>query len=177
MAKHPVIVLSAAVAFALAIVLTLASLLADTIDDNRRRYRQQQIQAALNGIAHDAILPAIALQVRLPTAHIQSLIVIKKKGQAVAVVLRVVATGGYNGDITTLLAIRADDHAAVPTLRILAHRETPGIADFLNTPRAQTVFDGVSGATITANAITDAATAAKDWLNDSFDWRTATVNF
>lgn len=75
-------------------------------------------------------------------------------------------TAGYGGDIVWMAAGQAGPPAQLNAVRITAHQETPGIADFLARPdqgwMAQLPgrtaaelerLDGVSGATITSRAI------------------------
>lgn len=77
-----------------------------------------------------------------------------------------IQTSGYGGPLTLLITLK-DGH--LERLRVTAHQETPGIADFLNRPdsgwmaglRGQdpeglSAFDAVSGATITSRALLSA---------------------
>ncbi len=103
----------------------------------------------------------------------------RKVGQPVAAVLTpVVAPDGYSGPIKLLIAIRYDGSLA--GVRVIAHRETPGLGDpieethsdwilkftgrSLNDPPAEKwkvkkdggVFDQFTGATITPRAVVKA---------------------
>jgi len=73
---------------------------------------------------------------------------------------------GYGGDIRWLAAVALDTPPTLTGVRIAAHQETPGIADFLDTPErgwleglagrdadALTGVAAVSGATITSRAL------------------------
>ena len=51
----------------------------------------------------------------------------RRAGQAVAVVLETTAPDGYNGDIRLLVGILASGE--VSGVRVVAHRETPGLGD------------------------------------------------
>ena len=101
-----------------------------------------------------------------------------KDGKPVAVVFPIVAPDGYNGAIRLLMAIHYD--GAVSGVRVLNHKETPGLGDVievsksewitgftgktLDTPNAAGwkvkkdggVFDQFTGATITPRAIVTA---------------------
>jgi Na+-translocating ferredoxin:NAD+ oxidoreductase RnfG subunit len=83
---------------------------------------------------------------------------------------------GYAGAVHWLAAADVADSAAMLTgVRITAHQETPGIADFLDHPErgwlatlrgrdatAVAATDAVSGATITSRALRDAIAARLD---------------
>lgn len=99
-------------------------------------------------------------------------------GQPVAAVLTVIAAEGYGGDIRLLVAIRYD--GSVAGVRVLSHKETPGLGDkiepersdwlmrfvdrSLSDPSAEKwkvrkdggVFDQFTGATITPRAVVKA---------------------
>lgn len=69
-------------------------------------------------------------------------------GQPVAVILEAVAQDGYAGDIKLLIAIRVD--GSVAGVRVLAHKETPGLGDYIDIARGDWIknFDGQSLAKI-----------------------------
>lgn len=101
-----------------------------------------------------------------------------QNGQPVAVVLEAAAPDGYAGEIRLLIGIRADGRIA--GVRVTAHKETPGLGDYidiargnwihqfagksLDTPPAEAwrvrkdggQFDYVAGATITPRAVVKA---------------------
>lgn len=65
-------------------------------------------------------------------------------GQPLAVILEAVAPDGYSGDIKLLVAIRADGE--ISGVRVLAHKETPGLGDYIDIARDNWIknFDGQS---------------------------------
>lgn len=80
---------------------------------------------------------------------------------------------GYGGTIHWLAAVTLEPAPRVTGLRITAHQETPGIADFLGRPgegwmarlvgadaEAMAAVDTVSGATITSRALLNSLTSA-----------------
>jgi len=99
----------------------------------------------------------------------------RKNGWPVAAVLAPVAPDGYNGNIRLLVAIKVDGTLA--GVRVLAHRETPGLGDNIEVDRSDWirgfagkslknpkqdawkvrrdggVFDQFTGATITPRAV------------------------
>lgn len=87
---------------------------------------------------------------------------------------RIVRTtaAGYSGPVTLLVGWRLDAQPGILGVRATAHRETPGIADFLDhpargwlaglpgaTPAAIAEMDTVTGATITSRAVLAALAA------------------
>lgn len=87
------------------------------------------------------------------------------KGEPAAVILEAIAPDGYSGDIKLLIAIRAD--GSVAGVRVLTHKETPGLGDYIEIARSDWIknFDGQSLA----------KTAQDDWKvqkdGGQFDYR------
>ena len=82
----------------------------------------------------------------------------------VAVVAQANAQYGYGGDISLIIAFTQH---GLHGLRIVRHRETPGIADFLNDETGgRKALDGVSGATISATAIQLASQEVGRWIKN-----------
>ena len=72
------------------------------------------------------IAPNEELGNRLPTvANIA-----KKNGKTAGVILEALAHDGYSGDIKLLIAIRSD--GSISGVRVLAHKETPGLGDYID---------------------------------------------
>lgn len=106
--------------------------------------------------------------------------------QPAAVILEAIAHDGYSGDIKLLIAIKAD--GSISGVRVLAHKETPGLGDYidiakdnwiklfddeslLKTPDSQWkvkkdggAFDYMAGATITPRAIVKAVHKALQYF-------------
>jgi Na+-translocating ferredoxin:NAD+ oxidoreductase subunit G len=102
----------------------------------------------------------------------------RQQGRAVAVVMTPVAPGGYSGPIRLLVGILAD--GSVSGVRVMSHRETPGLGDKIELERSDWIldfdgrrlgdpprhrwavrrdqgdFDQFTGATITARAVVSA---------------------
>lgn len=68
------------------------------------------------------------------------------KDEATAVVLQPVAPDGYSGKIFLIVAIRSDGELS--GVRVVAHRETPGLGDYIELPKSPWIkgFDGQSHA-------------------------------
>jgi electron transport complex protein RnfG len=106
----------------------------------------------------------------------------RQGGRPVAVILRFAAIDGYNGPIHLLAGIEADGRLA--GVRVLSHRETPGLGDAIEAAKSDWVysfagkslgsppaagwaverdggvFDQFTGATITPRAIVEAVQRA-----------------
>ncbi|HEY7985905.1 MAG TPA: electron transport complex subunit RsxG [Methylophilaceae bacterium] len=66
-------------------------------------------------------------------------------GKPSAVIFEAVAPDGYSGDIKLLIAIKADGEIA--GVRVLAHKETPGLGDYIDIAHSDWIkknFDGQS---------------------------------
>jgi electron transport complex protein RnfG len=68
----------------------------------------------------------------------------RRGGAPVALVMTAVAPDGYSGNIRLLVGVRADD--TLSGVRVVAHRETPGLGDAIDERRSDWVlgFDGTS---------------------------------
>jgi electron transport complex protein RnfG len=102
----------------------------------------------------------------------------KQNGEVVAVILPATARDGYTGDIDLIIGVNRD--GSVAGVRVLSHRETPGLGDQIDYKKSQWVdgfigrsllnpkaekwtvkkdggvFDQFTGATITPRAVTAA---------------------
>jgi electron transport complex protein RnfG len=76
----------------------------------------------------------------------------RKAGSPAGVVMRVTARGGYGGPLALLVGLYADGR--ISAVRVLAHRETPGIGDGVERRDWISQFDG--------RALTDPP--PEDWL-------------
>jgi electron transport complex protein RnfG len=56
--------------------------------------------------------------------------VAKQQQQTAGVILEAIAHDGYSGDIKLLIAIRAN--GSISGVRVLAHKETPGLGDYID---------------------------------------------
>ena len=120
----------------------------------------------------------------------------RKDGKPVALVLEAAALDGYSGRISLILSIDAD--GLLMAQRVTAHKETPGLGDYIDPKKDKnkkrpwitqfsdlgfdTVprekwrvkkdggrFDQMSGATISARAVTNASGRALAWTVERRD--------
>lgn len=113
------------------------------------------------------------------------------RGEPVAAVLSVVAPDGYAGPIELLVGVRADGR--VIGVRVVAHRETPGLGDPIEKERSDWIdgfagralgdpaparwavrrdggdFDQFAGATITPRAVVGSVRRALTWFGENRD--------
>lgn len=113
----------------------------------------------------------------------------RRNQQVAGVILEAIAHDGYSGDIKLLIAYRAD--GAISGVRVLAHKETPGLGDYIdiahddwikifdNESLAQTPaqqwqvkkdggkFDYMAGATITPRAVVKAVYKATQYFEQN----------
>ncbi|QQD17621.1 electron transport complex subunit RsxG [Spongiibacter nanhainus] len=110
-----------------------------------------------------------------------------QEGKPVAVILPATARDGYTGDIDLIVGINVD--GSVAGVRVLSHRETPGLGDQVDYKKSQWVdnfqgksleqppieqwtvkkdggvFDQFTGATITPRAVTGAVRRALQYFD------------
>lgn len=112
----------------------------------------------------------------------------RRDGRPVAVIMEVTAPDGYNGDIDLLVSILRD--GTVSGVRVVRHRETPGLGDPIEARRSDWItrftgrsladpapeawavrrdggdFDQFTGATITPRAVVEAVQRALEYHQD-----------
>jgi len=111
-----------------------------------------------------------------------------RNGEPALVILPVIAPDGYTGEISLIVGINAD--ASVAGVRVLAHKETPGLGDKIDLKKSKWVlgfaaqskdgeddptwavrkdggrFDQFTGATITPRAVVGAVGRAVDYFRE-----------
>jgi Na+-translocating ferredoxin:NAD+ oxidoreductase subunit G len=155
---------------------------AERIADNERAYLLRTLADVLPEGSYDNALHEDFITVTdvslLGTPAPVTVYRARQRNRPVAVILTPVAPGGYSGPIRLLVGILAD--GTVSGVRVVAHRETPGLGDKIeierddwilgfdgrsleDPPHARWavrrddgVFDQFTGATITARAVVSA---------------------
>ena len=181
-AARAVAVLVATSVVAVGLVAIVHDLAEPRIEASRQAQRLAQLTAVLGNVAYDNDPLTDTLAVRDPellgtdetlTAHR-----VRLGGRTLAVLLGAVAPDGYSGAIRLLIAIGADGR--VLGVRVLEHRETPGLGDFIEARRSDWIhrfagrsladpppagwkvckdggeFDQFTGATVTPRAVVGA---------------------
>jgi electron transport complex protein RnfG len=139
--------LLAALAIAAAVIAGVAERATSArIAENERREALAVLHSVLPGSAHDNDLLADATEAvdaeLLGTERPHRIHRARRGGAAAGVVMEVTARGGYGGPLELLVGILADGR--VSGVRILAHRETPGIGDGVERRDWISQFDGRS---------------------------------
>lgn len=114
----------------------------DRIDANRRALLERSLQPALGDTPYDGDLAGSKLVIppphELPGKDPAIIYRVFAGGRPAAALFVVTATDGYSGPIRIVLGI--DTHGVVTGLRILEHRETPGLGDKIQSSRSDWVF-------------------------------------
>ncbi len=189
----------AAAAVLTAIVAVSAGALALTYLGTRDRIVQSEHERLLRQL--NALVPAgrynndlaqDRLTLRIPELDARDPVTVyraRQSGNPVAAILTAVAPDGYSGDIRLLIGIEADGRLA--GVRVLEHRETPGLGDKIDLDRADWilsfdgrslsdplpaqwtvrkdggVFDQFAGATITPRAVVKAVRRALEYFRQN----------
>jgi electron transport complex protein RnfG len=139
-----------------------------------------------NALAEDTLtVTAPELDLKTPVTIYRA----RQDNQAVASLLVVTAPNGYSGEIKLMVAVRADGRLA--GVRVLAHKETPGLGDYIEDKRSPWVHQFVdksltdpslsrwkvkkdggiftynTGATITPRAIVSTVARTLTWVNEN----------
>lgn len=173
------VVLAAAAIAAFGLVAVVHEATRDQIAATERARELARFDQVLAGRPHDNDLLADTVTLRDPellgSADAITAYRARFQGELVAVVLEPVAPDGYSGAIRLLIAIAPD--GTVLGVRVVAHRETPGLGDFIDTRKSNWIerftgkstrdpplaswrvrkdggdFDQYTGATITSRAV------------------------
>jgi electron transport complex protein RnfG len=167
----------------------------DAIAESERQYLLSTLHAMVTPDMHDNDLFEDSIEVTSPEllGSDEPLTVYRarKNGAPVAAIMTVVAPDGYNGAIRLLVAIGYD--GAISGVRIISHRETPGLGDGIDIRRSGWVlgfngrslenpgqqgwavkrdggvFDQLTGATITPRAVVAAVYKSLKYFDKNKD--------
>lgn len=109
---------------------------------NERAVLLANLQALVPADSFDNDLPADTVAAADPALGTDQPVTVyraRKNGRPVAAVLSPVAPDGYNGAIRLLVAVRVDGTLA--GVRVLAHRETPGLGDPIDLAKSGWLLD------------------------------------
>ncbi|MCQ2029087.1 electron transport complex subunit RsxG [Stutzerimonas zhaodongensis] len=171
-------------------VTVLRQFTAERIEASERAAQLRALNEILPSGSYDNQLLDNSLEVQDPllgTRQPLPAYIALKEGNPVAVILQAVAPDGYSGAIHLLIGVHADGRVA--GVRVVAHRETPGLGDkielskspwirtfenrSLNNPEAsgwavkkdRGDFDQFAGATITPRAVVGAVHRALQYFD------------
>lgn len=161
-----------------------------TIADQEQRRALATLTALLPPGTYDNDLVNDRIRMQLPGLERPARVYrARRAGQPAAVIFDLVTGRGYSGDIRLLVA--ADPNGQVLGVRVIEHRETPGLGDRIEVGRSDWIrqftgrsledppaerwapdrrggdFDTMTGATITADAVIGAVRAALSGLEAS----------
>ena len=175
------------------IALIATAVLAGVNQITRQRIQEQERRAVLKQLG-ELIPPerytnvlyddyySLADKTWFPSGQTVTIYRARSKAGPVAVVIRLAATDGYNGNIHLLVGINAD--GSLSGVRVTSHKETPGLGDAIETGKSDWilgfsglslrnpdpdswavkrdggVFDQFTGATITPRAVVKAVRRA-----------------
>lgn len=165
-----------------ALVAATYQLTAERIVSNAKALLEQSLQPALSGIAYDSGISDSRLVIApphdLPGSDAALIYRVYAGGKPVAALIAMTARAGFSGPIRVLVGVDVD--GVVTGVRILQHRETPGLGDKIVSTRSDWVhqfegrslldpvisgwaiehdggdFDQLTGASITPRAVIDA---------------------
>lgn len=179
--RHPALLLGLFALIGLGLVAWVHDHTADRIAANERAVLLQTLETLIPPDSYDNDLLADMVTVANASLDIRDPITIyraRKHDRPVALALSPTAPDGYNGAIKLLVAIRADGQLA--GVRVLSHRETPGLGDFIDAGKSGWIrgfagrsldnppenhwqvkrdggdFDQFTGATVTPRAVVKA---------------------
>ena len=114
----------------------------DRIIANEKALLEQSLQPALSGIFYDSGVTESRLVLEppheLPGSGPAIIYRVYAENEPVAALFVVTARDGFSGPIRILLGVDSD--GSVTGLRILEHRETPGLGDRIDSARSNWVF-------------------------------------
>ena len=151
MFKHTVTTAAVMAVFTIVFTVVLVSTYFSTrapIAESERQAKLELFQQVLPASLHDNDLlkDAVAIPAggelgnRIETRAYRA----RLNGQPSAVILESTAPDGYSGDIKLLVGLRMD--GTITGVRVLAHKETPGLGDYIETAHGNWIlnFDGQS---------------------------------
>lgn len=166
---------------------------ADLIEVNEREQRAKALYEIIprSTIDNDLLLDTVDIVAPALQGHNQPVTAYRarKDGRVNAVILPIVAPDGYSGNISLIAGISAQGD--VIGVRVLAHKETPGLGDKVDTKKSDWIlsfngkskdasndprwavkkdggeFDQFTGATITPRAVVGAVSRAIDYFSNN----------
>lgn len=194
LSKSLIAPLAAFGALGLAAALLLAGLdsaTEDRIKAERRDHALRAVSSMLDAVGYDNDLLESGQEVDIHHLGDVRIYTARLQGRPTAIVADVTTPGGYSGDIRLLVAL--DTEGSVLGVRVLEHRETPGLGDRIEREKSDWVeqfggkslgsppadkwapdrrggeFDTVTSATISSAAVIDAVRRVLQALQSNRD--------
>ena len=142
------VTLAVIAAFCTAIVALTFQLTAERIEANKKEWLERSLQPALAGLFFDSPVTESMLTIppphELPGSEAAIIYRVYAGERPVAALFVVSARDGYAGPIRLLIGVAMD--GTVTGVRVLEHRETPGLGDRIDITKSDWVlqFDGRS---------------------------------
>jgi len=126
-------ILAAVAAFCTVLVAVTHSYTAPLIHANEQAYLEQSLKPVLGGIEYETELSRSVLNVpiphELPGSEAAVIYRIYADGMPAAALFIVSARDGFSGPIKLLIGVKID--GSITAVRILLHKETPGLGDMI----------------------------------------------
>ncbi len=142
------LILAALAAVCTVLVATTHRITAPRIAANEQAYLEQSLKPVLEGIEYDGMLSESTIEIplphELPGNEPVTVYRVFAGGEPVAALFVVKAMDGFSGPIRLLIGV--DAAGSVTGVRVLAHRETPGLGDAIEAEKSDWIqqFDGRS---------------------------------
>ena len=164
----------------------------ERIEANRQARLLARLDEVLGTLDHDNDVVATRHVIAAPDPQISpgpsEYFLAMRAGRSVGAVLACTAPNGYNGPIELLVGVAAD--GSITGVRVVSHRETPGLGDAIEAARSSWIdgfvgaslrdpppsrwsvskdgghFDSITGATVTPRAIVEAVRGALSFFRD-----------
>lgn len=168
----------------------------ELIRENQREYLLRSLNEVVPRDQYDNDLETDTLSVKsrdlLGSRHPVTIYRARMENEPVAAIFNSVAPDGYNGEIHLLVAINYQDDS-IMGVRVVSHRETPGLGDAIEIERSDWIrdfkghtmdnpgelgwnvekdggiFDQFTGATITPRAVVNAVYKTLQYYNSQKD--------
>ena len=135
-------ILAALAAVCTALVAVTHSATAPRIAANEQAYLEQSLQPVLEGIEYDGLLSESTIVLQpphgLPGNDPVSIYRVFADGAPIAALFVVTARDGFAGPIRLLVGIDGD--GVITGVRVLAHRETPGLGDLIDADKSDWIL-------------------------------------
>jgi electron transport complex protein RnfG len=135
-------ILAGLAAICTALVAVTHAITAPRIAANEQAYLEQSLQPVLQGIEYDGKLSESTLVIpsphELPGDDPVTIYRVYADGAPIAALFVVEARGGFSGPIRLLIGV--DAAGAVTGVRVLSHRETPGLGDKIDADKSDWVL-------------------------------------